>query len=181
MKIQKLLTEHAWVAPWDFDLAKTTIDQKGKVDSIYPELKGEAQCPFWKTLKSKIHGEAGDGVKVPKSFAIEVAKEYKIPLDPSYSTPCCICSGKSCTFFGGIAGGRISCNFKVGAKPIKKAQGFQEDPRKGTTQAEFERGREDRKQSTGKGLPGLEKEGSVHPTFKDSNVPAENFGRERRK
>jgi len=155
MKILKLLTEHAWVAPWDLDLGKTTIDQKGKIDSIYPELKGEGQCPFWKTLKSKIHGEDGEGAKVPKSFALEVGKEYKIPLDPSYSTPCCICNGKSCTFFGGVAGGRISCNFKVGAKPVKK-QTQQELP----------------KEEVPADRAGATKE-SVHPTLRDSNVPAE--------
>ena len=172
MKITMLLTEHCWVRPWDFALEKTSIDQKGKVDSIYPDLKGEGQCPFWKTLKSKIHGQAGDEVKVPKSFATEVGKEYKIPLDPSYSTPCCISSGKICAHFGGIALGKISCNFKIGAKPSSQKAAA---PVEATSEVPAERGAEV-KQGSPAATPALEKE----TTLRTAQVPSTNWNKQER-
>jgi len=122
MKLSKLF--EGSIKPWKFDTMSLMMDQKGKIQYLHPELRGPAQCPFWKTLKTKIAAnlkEGVDDVKVPKSFAIEVGKEYKVPLDPTYTTPVCI-GTKICAHFRGVAKGAINCDFKLGVKagPEKK-------------------------------------------------------------
>ena len=117
MKIEKLLHENLQIKPWQFTTEKVAMDQKGRVAFLHPELRGENQCPFWKTLKSKIAAnikESADDIKVPKSFATETAKSYKIPLDQTYVTPMCISSNKTCSFFRGVSEGSIVCDFKAG-------------------------------------------------------------------
>jgi len=112
------------IKPWKFTAEDIMMDNKGKIQFLHPELRGPAQCPFWKALKTKIAAnlkEGSDDVKVPKSFAIEVGKEYKVPLDPTYSTPMCI-GPKICAHFKGVGKGTINCDFKLGVKagPEKK-------------------------------------------------------------
>ena len=112
------------IKPWQFTAETVQMDQKGKIQFLHPELRGPAQCPFWKTLKAKIAANLKEGVddgKVPKSFAIEVGKEYKVPLDPTYTTPVCI-GAKICAHFRGVSKGVINCDFKLGVKagPEKK-------------------------------------------------------------
>ena len=111
------------IKPWEFKTENIAMDQKGKIQFLHPELRGPAQCPFWKTLKSKIAAnlkEGLDDVKVPKSFAIEVGKEYKVPLDPTYTTPMCI-GAKICAHFRGVGKGTINCDFKLGKDCCSKS------------------------------------------------------------
>jgi len=124
MRLKEIIKEGQEIKPWKLDVQSMMLDNKGKVSFIHPELRGPAQCPFWKTLKSKIAAnlkEGVDEVKVPKSFAIEVGKEYKVPLDPTYTTPMCI-GPKICAHFRGVGKGAINCDFKLGVKagPEKK-------------------------------------------------------------
>jgi hypothetical protein len=124
MKLNKIIVEGSEIKPWKFEKDTITMDNKGKIQFLHPELRGPSQCPFWKALKTKIAAnlkEGMDDVKVPKSFAIEVGKEYKVPLDPTYTTPMCI-GAKICAHFKGVGKGAINCDFKIGVKagPEKK-------------------------------------------------------------
>ena len=89
------------------------LDEKGKVTIITPDLKGETQCPFWRHLKQSIahRVDISEEVRVPKKFAEDTAKRFKIPLDPNYATPMCANSPKLCAYYGGLKDKYIHCSF----------------------------------------------------------------------
>lgn len=114
MKLEQLLNEQTQVTPEDKNI---DLDLKGRVQILAPETSGAGQCPYWKYVKSKLAGQDVDSAKIPKVFADETAKRFKIPLDPTYSTPMCVKEGKVCSYFDGMSSSKINCNWGV-----KKAQ-----------------------------------------------------------
>lgn len=138
MKLEQLLNEQIKVAPEDKNI---DLDLKGRVQILAPETSGNGQCPYWKYVKSKMAGEAGniEGVKIPKVFADDTAKRFKIPLDPTYSTPMCVREGKVCAYFEGMSANMINCGWGTKkAQEVSKEQPATQEPVNNTEKASIQ-------------------------------------------
>jgi hypothetical protein len=130
MKLENLLKEQYQVETESTN--EMNLDPKGKVQTLTPALKGDGQCPFWKLIKTKIAGRVDitEVVKIPKVFAEDAAKKFKVPLDPTYDTPVCVAGNKTCSYFTGLTSGKIGCSFgeKKAENKIDNAKGIPEQP-----------------------------------------------------
>jgi hypothetical protein len=120
MKLKQLFVNEAEI-PIGHDIE---LDEKGKVTVITPDLKGTTQCPFWRHLKQSIahRAEISEEVRIPRKFAEDAAKRFKVPLDSQYATPMCANSPKLCAYYGGLKDKNIYCSFGEKKTPPQEGQ-----------------------------------------------------------